>query len=99
MEVYLETGTTYTQEHIIDLTTPWKSCSFATPTFSLSPTWLTSSYNSSTKILTINVKSTDLSLTGKTETINVVLNADMKNDEIGSPKDPGYSFHVSFKSS
>ena len=50
-------------------------------------------------MLTINVKSTDLSLIGTTVTINVVLNADMKNSDTESPKDPGYSFRVSFKSS
>jgi len=97
--VDLTTGTTYTQTKFIDLTTPWKSCAYATPTLGPLPlpSWISSSYNSATKMFTINVSSTDLSLKDTTVTINVVLTATMKNSDNGLPLDPGYTFNVEFK--
>ena len=94
--VDLTTGITYTQTKYIALTTPWKSCTFTT-TFSPSPSWISSSYNSVTGMLTINVLSTDLALKDTSTTINIALTADMKNSENGLPLDAGYSFSVSFK--
>ena len=95
MSVDLTTGTTYTQIKYITLKTPWKSCNFST-TFSPSPTWISSSYNSVTGLLTINVSSTDLTLKDTTILINVVLTAAMKNNENDFPLDPGYTFSVAF---
>ena len=88
MEVDLSTATTYTQTRLIDLTTPWKSCAFATPTLNPSPSWISSIYNSATKMLTINVSSTDLSLKDTSVIINIILIAAMKNSYNNLPLNP-----------
>ena len=62
-----------------------------------SPSWISSIYNSSTKMLTISVSSTDLTLKDTSVLINIVLTAAMKNSDNGLPIDPGYTFSVLFK--
>ena len=96
MVVDLSTGNTYTQTQYIDLTTPWKSCAFAAPTLNPSPSWISSIYNSATKMLTITVSSTDLTLQDTSVLITIVLTATMKNSDNGLPLDPGYTFSVIF---
>ena len=99
MVVELNTGTTYTQTKFVDLITPWKSCAYATPKLGPSPlpSWISSSYNSATKMITINVLSTDLTLKDTSALMKIVLTASIKNSDNGMPLDPGYTFTVLFK--